>query len=95
MNRQMQPQWSISGILEASLDRVWEGLLDAFAVLYPQARSQLRQEGSPETFKIPIGTRERGEHPWKWTRSITALLSRANGGIEESIPSAPTQEESS
>jgi hypothetical protein len=57
MNRQMQPQWSITGIVEAPPDRVWEGLLDAFAALY---HTELRQESNPETFKKMIGNQGEG-----------------------------------
>jgi hypothetical protein len=60
MNKRTQPQWKASGILEASIDQVWEKLLDTFPMLSPQARSELERKGSPDMLKMSTGKHGEG-----------------------------------
>jgi hypothetical protein len=57
MNRRTQPQWTVSGIVEAPVDQVWTALLKGDFVLSPEIRARIahasRTESAPLRVSLP------------------------------------------
>lgn len=56
MNQRTQSPWSVSGILEAPLDQVWEVLFDTLPGLPSQVRRELERDGHPEVLTMSAGS---------------------------------------
>lgn len=58
MNRRTQPQWTVSGILEAPVDQVWSALSNGDFVLSSELRAELahtsRSESAPLKISLPV-----------------------------------------
>lgn len=54
MNHRIEAQWSVSGLLEAPHDQVWEALLGALPMFSSETRHELAREGSPDVLKMRV-----------------------------------------
>lgn len=95
MNRRSQPHWSVSGVVEAPVEKVWEVLLESNPILSTADKAAITRQNGSQPFTTSIGKAGEGrthievdkqhhsvalQSEW-WYRGVHSVESHERGSL--------------